>query len=356
MKKKVKELKPHHILIIQTAFIGDIIMSTPVVQAVCDYWPDAVVDLVARPETAILFKHHPRIRRVYTLDKSNHKSKYESLMDLVKQVRPVKYNLAFSLQSSLTSSFLMILSGIKVRVGFYCQKLLTIKIKPPKGLHSRQRYLLFMKPFTEKVFSDSTHLYLTSEESAVADTILKNFNPGDSKIIGFAPGSVRETKKWPPSYWSELLVLLKDRDFEIVFIGSPAERELCESIIRETGLNAYNAAGELTLLESAALIKKIDLLLCNDSAPLHLGNAVNTPVFAFFGPTVKAFGCYPYREQDKILEIDLPCRPCGKHGHDRCPLRHFKCMAEQYPVLIAQMIFERFNSYEQKESDTDYRG
>ena len=313
------------------------------IQAVCGYWPDAVVDLVAKPETAILFKHHPRIRRVYTLDKSDHKSKYESLMDLVKQIRPVKYNLAFSLQHSFTSLLLMILSGIKIRVGFYHQKLLTIKIKPPKGLHVRQRYLLFMKPFTDRVFSDSTHLYLTSEEINVADKILERNNSGNKKIIGFAPGSVRETKKWPFSYWSELLVLLKDRDFEIVFIGSPAERELCESIINETGLDAYNAAGELNLLESAALIKKLDLLICNDSAPLHLGNAVNTPVFAFFGPTVKAFGCYPYREQDKILEIDLSCRPCGKHGHDRCPLRHFKCMTEQYPVLISRQIFERFN-------------
>ncbi len=342
MKKSLKSIKPRHVLIIQTAFIGDAIMSTPVIQAVCDYWPDTVVDVVTRAETAILFKHHPRIRRVYTIDKSDHKNKYESLMDLVKQIRPVKYNLAFSLQSSFTSTLLMVLSGIKIRIGFYRQKFLTYKVKPPKGLHSRQRYLLFMKPFTDKVFSDSTHLYISPEESEHAEKIFNKANPANSRIIGFAPGSVRETKKWPSSYWSELLVLLKDRGFEVVFIGSPSERELCESIILTTGLDAYNASGELNLLESAALIRKLDLLICNDSAPLHLGNAVNTPVFAFFGPTVKSFGCYPYREKDKILEIDLPCRPCGKHGHIRCPLRHFKCMAEQYPVMVSGLVFERF--------------
>jgi len=344
--KKINEIKPGNILIIQTAFIGDVIMSTPFIQAVCDHWPDAVVDLVTRPESAILFKHHPRIRRIYTLDKSDHKSKYESLVDLIKQLRPVKYNLAFSIQSSFTSSLLMLLSGIKVRVGFYRQKLLRIKIRPPKGLHVRQRYLTLMQPFTDRTLSDYTHLYLTSDDSVKAENILDRFSSKNRRIIGFAPGSVRETKKWPSSYWSELLVLLKDRDFEVIFLGSSSERELCDSIICETGLEAYNAAGELNLPESAALIRKLDLLICNDSAPLHIGNAVNTPVFAFFGPTVKSFGCYPYHEQDKILEIDLPCRPCGKHGHDRCPLRHFKCMADQYPEMVSRLIFKRFMPHE----------
>jgi heptosyltransferase II len=341
MKKSLKRIEPEHILIIQTAFIGDVIMSTPLVQAICDEWPDAEVDILTRPESAILFSRHPRIRRIYTLDKSGHKNKYESFSDRVRELRPNDYALAFSIQSSLTSSLLMLFCRIKIRVGFYRQKFINVKVRPPKGLHVRKRYLMLINPFTDKTYSDETHLYLNPDDRDKAETIIGKVKAGDKKIIGFAPGSVRETKKWPASYWTELMILLKDKGFHIVFVGSPSERSLCDSIIRATGLQAYNASGKLNLPESAALIHKLDLLVCNDSAPLHIGNAVNTPVFAFFGPTVKAFGCYPYREHDKILEIDLSCRPCGKHGHDRCPLRHFKCMTEQLPNQIATQIFER---------------
>ncbi|MGC9513378.1 MAG: glycosyltransferase family 9 protein [Fidelibacterota bacterium] len=342
MKKSLKHIDPKHILIIQTAFIGDVIMSTPLIQAVCDQWPDAEVDILTRPESAILFSKHPRIRRIYTLDKSGYQRKYESFIDRVREIRPNEYDMAFSIQSSLTSSLLMLLCRIKIRVGFYRQKFINVKIYPPKGLHVRQRYLAMIEPFTDKTYSDETHLYLGMEDKQKADDLVAKINKERNILIGFAPGSVRETKKWPASYWTELFILLKDKGYDILFIGSPSERELCATIIHNAGLKAWNAAGELNLLQSAALIHKMDLLICNDSAPLHMGNAVNTPVYAFFGPTVKAFGCYPYREHDKILERDLPCRPCGKHGHDRCPLRHFKCMMEQYPYEIAQLIFERF--------------
>ncbi|KUK93614.1 MAG: Lipopolysaccharide heptosyltransferase II [Marinimicrobia bacterium 46_43] len=96
MKKSLKTIEPEHILIIQTAFIGDVIMSTPLIQAVCDQWPDAEVDILTRPESAILFSKHPRIRRIYTLDKSDHKSKYESFLERVRELRPNDYHLAFS--------------------------------------------------------------------------------------------------------------------------------------------------------------------------------------------------------------------------------------------------------------------
>ncbi len=346
MKKSLKQTEPEHILIIQTAFIGDVIMSTPLIQAICDRWPDAEVDILTRPESAILFLRHPRIRRIYTLDKTDHHQKTSSFRERVRDFRSNGYDMAFSVQGSFTSSLLMVLSRIKVRVGFFRQKLINVKIRPPKGLHVRKRYLTMIEPFSDKKFSDETHLDIEPEDEEKAEYIISTVKKGRQKVLGFAPGSVRETKKWPESFWTELMILLKDKGIEIVFIGSPAERALCDSIIHQAGLNAYNAAGELNLLESAALIHKLDLLVCNDSAPLHMGNAVNTPVFAFFGPTVKAFGCYPYRDHDKILEIDLPCRPCGKHGHDQCPLIHFQCMAGQTPVTVASIICKRLNHEE----------
>jgi len=107
-------------------------------------------------------------------------------------------------------------------------------------------------------------------------------------------------------------------------------------------LRSINLAGDLTLLESAALISKVDLVVSNDSAPLHIANAVKTDVFTIFGPTVKEFGFYPYRKNDKIFEVDLECRPCGKHGGKECPLGHFKCMLEVKPEIIWKEIKNKF--------------
>jgi len=86
----------------------------------------------------------------------------------------------------------------------------------------------------------------------------------------------------------------------------------------------------------------MDLVVCNDSAPLHMANAVKTDVFAFFGPTVQKFGCYPYRNGDKMLEVELDCRPCGKHGGNQCPLNHHRCMLDVKPEAVYEEIKQHF--------------
>ena len=150
---------------------------------------------------------------------------------------------------------------------------------------------------------------------------------------------MRETKKWPGEYFSELLDLLAGDDISIFFIGSADDRSLCGRIIEESSnRHCYNFAGELGLSLSAALIGLLDLMVTNDSAPLHMSNAVDTPVLAFFGPTVKEYGCYPYRDDDKMLEVDLDCRPCGTHGGKACPLGHHDCMRAIRPEIVYKEI------------------
>ena len=158
-----------------------------------------------------------------------------------------------------------------------------------------------------------------------------------------APGSVWETKKWPERYFKELLQ--KSSDYSIYLIGGADDFNLCQRLINESNHpNMINCAGKISILESCALIKEMNLVLCNDSAPLHMANAVKTDVFAFFGPTVKKFGCYPYRKNDKILEIDLDCRPCAKHGGNKCPLNHHNCMQEMKPDYVINEIENYFKT------------
>jgi heptosyltransferase-2 len=136
----------------------------------------------------------------------------------------------------------------------------------------------------------------------------------------------------------ELCRDLASEGWYLIFIGSKAERELCDRIIIRTGIEAANCCGDFSITASAALLSQCNALICNDSGALHIGNAVKIPVFAFFGPTVKRFGYFPFGENDTLFEVDLNCRPCGMHGHEKCPLGHHNCMRMLKPDQILPVI------------------
>jgi ADP-heptose:LPS heptosyltransferase len=142
------------ILVIQTAFLGDVILSTPFFRALTQAFPDAQVDALTVPQTKIVFRDSPAVRRVWTLDKSSVFRKTAGLFRLVRALRAERYDTAFSLQLHATSSFLMAAAGIRTRVGFRRQKGLTHPVAPPRGLHMRLRYLTLLSPFTDRTFDD----------------------------------------------------------------------------------------------------------------------------------------------------------------------------------------------------------
>ena len=324
-----------NILIIQTAFLGDVILSTPVVRGLRKIFPDANIDVLTIPVASIIFQHNPHVRQAIEFDKKSPVKKLFSVQRLIKQLRRNHYDIAISIQSSLTSSLLMLLGKIPQRVGFHFQKMVTIPVSHEKGLHIRDRYLRLLTPFSKETFDNQTELFWTEKEQLRAQQVfdLKS-NPSD-RAIGIAPGSVWQTKMWLKDYYIALIDRLADAPIAIFLIGGAADKALCEEIKQRSGnKKVINVAGDLSILESAALIQKLDLMVTNDSAPLHIANAVKTDVLAIFGPTVRRFGCYPYRERDRLLEIDLYCRPCARHGGKRCPERHFRCMREITPQMV----------------------
>ncbi len=338
------------ILVVQTAFIGDAIMATPIFRALHELYPDAKIHALTIPQSAIVFKYNPFVEKIIKFDKkSGIFKKIISIFRLIHLLRREKYDIAISVQHSLTSALLMLLAGIERRIGNARQKYLTDRVQIPKGLHIRQRVLALLTPLSQSTFSDETEVFLSTVENQKAEEIIAKFSNEDNTVnkknkIAIAPGSVWATKRWLPEYFSDLIKLLDEKNIDIYVIGSPQEKEFCQKIIDNSGAErVVNLAGELNLLESAALIKKMDLLLSNDSSPLHLANGVGTDVFAFFGPTVKRFGCYPYRPNDKMLEVDLDCRPCSKHGTETCPLGHHNCMKLISPERVAELIFQKFN-------------
>ncbi len=329
------------ILVIQTAFLGDVIMSTPLIRALREIFASAEIDVVTIPATSIVFRECPHVNNVLHFDKRKLLRKIGSFIQLVFKLRKRKYDLAVSIQGSLTSSFLMLLGGISTRVGFARQKWVTISVTHEKGLHIRERYISLVKPFSDKNFDLQTEIFWSNNEENKSQQFIQDFRENGRFLVGIAPGSVWNTKRWLKEYFAILLNLLEQENIKVILIGGEDDRLLCEEIVGKSKANAMNLAGKLSILESAAVIQQLDLMISNDSAPLHIANAVKTDVIAFFGPTVQRFGCYPYRANDRMLEVDLYCRPCSKHGSRTCPEKHFRCMRDIKP----KMAFEAIISY-----------
>jgi heptosyltransferase-2 len=341
MDSRKSKLRPasRRLLILQTAFLGDVILSTPFIRAARRVFPDAIVDILVIPENEPLFRADPNVDGVLTFGKRRRVFKWAAFCRLVFKIRKTKYDLAFSLQRSMTSSLIMAMGGIPERIGLSGQRLLTQTVKPGKRLHIRDRYLALLRPFTDQAFDRDTALQWTDAEEKTAEGLIPHRAAGSPKV-GIAPGSKWATKRWPDKYYIELMNNLGNSGAELFMIGGREDRPLCDAILQKSGADAVNACGRLSIPESAALIHRLDLLVANDSAPLHIADAVGTPVFAIFGPTVRRFGCTPYRPHDRLFELDLDCRPCSRHGGRRCPQGHFRCMRDIPPERITQAVLE----------------
>jgi heptosyltransferase-2 len=334
------------ILIVQTAYLGDTVLITPLIRAARRIFPQAQIDVLVIPQTAGVLQNNPHLNRIVIFDKRHNKR--AAFIHTLQELRATRYDLAITPHSSFTTGLLLKMAGIPYRVGFDRSPIryfLTRRVQPPETGHTIEKNLALLQPFSSQTFSMQTELFPTAAQHEKAQTLLR-YLPPDRPKIAIAPGSVWPTKRWPREYYRDLVRALQAR-FSFVFIGSKDERALCSRIIREAQPeHAVNVAGELSLLESAAAIAQCDLMVCNDSGALHLANAMQTDVFAFFGPTIKDFGFYPFRPNDFVFEVsDLYCRPCGTHGHKKCPEGHFRCMREITPPLVVQKILRHFSPF-----------
>jgi heptosyltransferase-2 len=164
----------------------------------------------------------------------------------------------------------------------------------------------------------------TSSEVVSVAPVIEPFFDADERVVVLAPGSVWRTKMWTKEGFIELGRTLS-RDALVVVMGSRDESELCAEIARAIP-NATSLAGRTSLWESAQLLAVADLLVCNDSGAMHLGAAAGVPIVSIFGPTVLELGYRPWASNAAVVQTDLACRPCGKHGAEKCPLGHHDCM------------------------------
>ncbi|HUL50892.1 MAG TPA: lipopolysaccharide heptosyltransferase II [Gemmatimonadales bacterium] len=315
-------------LVIQTAFLGDVVLTTPLLDAVAAR-DGAPVDVVTTKTAAPLLETHPSVRRVFSYDKHGADRGIGGLTRLARALARERYRAAYLPHRSLRSALAAVLARIPRRVGFDDGWRVLYTESRPRAKHGQESdRLLGLVDAPRGKFP--IRLYPPPAALARALAFLGAAGiTGD--FIAVAPGSIWGTKRWP--YYDQLAAELAART-AVVAIGGGEDRALCDQVLagmRRTS-GAYpvaNAAGELSLLESTALLAQARLLVTNDTAPLHLATAVDTPVVALFGPTVPSFGFAPVGPEDMVLEVDgLSCRPCSTHGPRTCPLGHHRCLRD----------------------------
>lgn len=311
-------------LVIQTAFLGDVVLSTPLLAALAAR--HGPLDVVTTPAAAPLLETHPAVRHVIAFDKRGRDRGWRGLLALARRLRREGYAIAYLPHRSLRTAVLAWLARVPRRVGFDdgWRLLYTGVRRHPRSGHAIDR-LLALADAPPRHQTPPT-LELTLRDHAAAERWRREAGVAE-RYVALAPGSIWGSKRWP--HYPELAGRLSHTT-AVVIVGGPDDQALAQRVVaRAGGHPVASACGALTLRESAALIAKAAVLVTNDSAPLHLAQAAGTPTVALFGPTIPEFGFGPRGPRDEALGIaDLPCRPCSHHGPRRCPLGHHRCMTE----------------------------
>lgn len=323
------------LLVIHTAYPGDLILATPLFEALKSSDRTLHLSLLTLPGNAGIFDNNPFLDDVVVYDKKDRDRGVVPFLRLVMAIRRRRFDAVLVPHPSLRSALLAVFAGIGRRIGFahrWCAFLYTESIRVMSGMHEVERNLALARPFARIDGTRGPKVYPSEEDREKVDGLLSRAGIGrDVPLIAVAPGSSWRTKAWPEEKYVQLLERLH-RECAVALIGAVADRELCMSLLGAVGekpsFPVFSAAGELSLLESAVLIERARLLISGDSAPVHLASAVGTPVVVIYGPTVREFGFSPYGVPSRIVERDLPCRPCSAHGPRDCPLGHFKCMRD----------------------------
>ncbi len=313
-------------LVIQTAFIGDVVLASGMLETLHQEYPDAAIDILVRNGNESLFIGHPFLHEVLVWHKT--KDKYTHLIKVLKQIRHNQYDLVINVQRFAATGFLTAFSGAKRTIGFDKNPFsffFTDVVKHAIGvsdvtMHEIERNHALLNSIT-LLPAAGPKLYPGKNDLAAIDQWV------GKKFICIAPASVWFTKQFPAAQWVSFIDRVP-KETTIYLLGAPGDQPLCENIINDSlHGSSINLAGKLNFLQSAALMAQAEMNYVNDSAPMHFASAVNAPVTAVYCATIPGFGFGPLSYISHIVEVQqkLSCRPCGLHGHRTCPEKHFHC-------------------------------
>ncbi|WEK38286.1 MAG: glycosyltransferase family 9 protein [Candidatus Pseudobacter hemicellulosilyticus] len=314
------------ILVIQTAFIGDVVLATGLLEKLHAFFPEAELDMMVRKGNESLLSGHPYLRQVLVWDKK--KGKLKNLFRLWQQVRRRRYDKVINIQRFAATGLLTAFSGARETIGFnknplswaFSKKIPHVISDGQHTYHEIERNNELIRSFTDPTPWKPRLYPSATDQAAVQQWVRPHY-------ITISPASVWFTKMYPAEKWSRFIDQL-DPETTVYLLGGPGDKALAETIRQQTGNpHVTNLCGQLNFLQSTALQQQAFMNYVNDSAPMHFASSVNAPVTAVYCSTLPSFGFGPLSDKSYIVEIPEPldCRPCGLHGRKACPLGHFDC-------------------------------
>ncbi|MBI5373530.1 MAG: glycosyltransferase family 9 protein [Sphingobacteriales bacterium] len=313
-------------LVIQTAFIGDVVLATAIIEKLHAHYPAAKIDFMLRKGNEGLLEGHPFISGLLVWDKR--KNKISNLLKLTAAVRRTGYDAVINVQRFAATGFLTAFSNAGMKIGFNKNPfsfLFTHRVKHIIGnaehpLHEVERNQLLIRQLTDATPARPRLYPSPGAERNVSGLKVKPY-------IVVAPASVWFTKQYPAAKWISFLDKIP-HSIPVYLVGGPGDSAMAGQISAGSAHpSIHNVCGQYNFLESAALQRDALMNYVNDSAPMHFASAVNAPVTAVYCSTLPSFGFGPLSDRQFIVQAEekLSCRPCGLHGKKACPESHFHC-------------------------------
>jgi ADP-heptose:LPS heptosyltransferase len=283
------------ILVITLSNVGDIILTTPVIRTLSKEFPSARLDVMVGPNGREIFERDPSVFKLIIYDKHIPISEKRRLQLKLKKLR---YDLVVDIRNTVFP----LLIGPKFRTA-------TIQKIPKSAMHSKKRHLYRLKSLGIKNMDESSYIHIPEEDLAYIEKLM-DAEGIKAPVVVMGPGAKSHLKRWTVEGFAELGDrLVAELASSVVFIGSHDDREIVDNIIGKMKKSAHNLVGRTNIRQLAAILKRSDILITNDSAPLHLGCATGTKVLALFGPTdSEKYG--PTGEFDVVISKKLSCSPC----------------------------------------------
>ena len=337
------KLAPGKILVIRLSSLGDILMTTPLVRGLKHQFPQCQIDYLTGSGYRELEECNPYIDNLIILPAE---TRIGQILSEAGRLSSNDYNIVIDLHGSIRSRLIRARIHASTTLTFRKYRMqrailiITKRSYYPDDRSMAQWMLDSARQLGVEDDGDGLDLFLKSETEERIGNIIATEMPKDrSRLIAFAPGARHNTKRWLIERWGELAeILIEDPSITIIILGSMEDQEYGDEIIARIPGHGFNVAGRFSMMESAAMISHCQTVITNDSGIMHIASALQIPVVAIFGPTVRAFGFEPFRIPFRIVEQSLPCRPCSSKGSAKCPLGHFRCMRD----ITSQDVFSAY--------------
>jgi ADP-heptose:LPS heptosyltransferase len=312
------------ILVLRFSSIGDIVLTTPVLRALKQQLPGAVVHFATKPAYRGLLEANPYVDHIHTLN--------GPLNNLVAELKAEKFDFVVDLHNNLRTRLIKLQLGVKARsfdkLNGRKWLLVNLKMDTMPNRHIVARYLDTVAPLGVKDDGLGLDYFIPEGQEVDLGTLPAAVQAG---YVAVAIGAQHATKRLPPDKLVELCARLA---CPIVLLGGPEDRAagelLVEAFTPETGMFIHNGCGRYSLHQSASLLRQAHYVVSHDTGLMHIAAAFGKRIFSVWGNTVPEFGMYPFRTPHELLEVKgLACRPCSKIGFAKCPQGHFRCMRDQ---------------------------